>query len=85
MLFLQPKKIIVKKYRRECDIPYDCSLEILGTQYEDWKSNPSILRPDSIVMSNLHLQNLILPLPPLFHYIFAIHDIHPLQISTNSI
>ena len=80
-----PNKITIEKYRCECDIPSDCTLEVLGPQYEDWKTNPLILALRFIIMSELHLQNLRLLLPPLFHYIFAIHDIHPLQISTNSI
>ena len=78
-------KILAKKYRRECDIPFDCTLEVLGSQYKNWKKNPSILPSGSIMISELHLQNLRLPFLPFFHYYFAIHDIHPLQLSINSI
>ena len=77
--------ILVQKIRRECKIPFDCKLEFLGPQYADWKSNPKILPPGSIVVSDLHLQNLRLPLPPFFHYFLAIHDIHLLQLTGNAI
>ena len=85
--FLQAalNKILVEKYHHECKIPANCSLEVLGPQYKNWKSDPSIISLGSIVMSELHLQNLRLPLLPFFHNIFAIHDIHPLQLSTNAI
>ena len=67
---------LIQKIRRECEIPLDYELEVLGSQYADWKSNPKILPPGSIVVSDLHLQNLRLPLPPFFNYFLAIHDIH---------
>ena len=65
---------------------YPCRLylEVLGSKYANWKKDLSILPPESIVISELYRQNLRLPLP-FFHYFFAIHDIHPLQLSTNSI
>ena len=77
--------ILIQKIRRECEIPSDCELEVLGSQYADWKSNPNILPSGSIVVSDLHLQNLRLPLPPFFHYFLAIHDIHLLQLTGNAI
>ena len=78
-------EILVRKICRECEIPKDCKLEVLGSQYSDWRNNPSVLPPGSIVVSDLHLQNLRLPLPPFFHYFLAIHDIHLLQLTGNSI
>ena len=78
-------KILVHKYHCECNIPSDCILEVIGSQFENWKKNPSILPLGSIVISELHLQNLRLPFSTFFHYFFVIHDIHPLQLSTNSI
>ena len=54
--------ILVRKVRRECDIPSHCKLEVLGPQYTNWKNNPKILPLSSIVVSDLHLQNLRLPL-----------------------
>ena len=72
-------KILVDKYRRECEIPAECSLEDLGSQYENWKKDPSVIPLGFIVISKLHLQNLRLPFLPFFTYFFAIHYIHPLQ------
>ena len=51
-------EILVRKVCRECEIPNDCKLEVLGPQYSDWRNNPSVLPPGSIVVSDLHLQNL---------------------------
>ena len=76
---------IVAKYHHECEILENCTLKLLRLKYEGWESNPSIIPLDSIFISGLHLLNLKLPFSSFFHYIFAIHDIHPLQISTNSI
>ena len=76
---------LIQKIRRDCEIPSDCELEVLASQYADWKSNPNILPSGSIVVSDLHLQNLRLPLPPFFHYFLAIHDIHLLQLTRNAI
>ena len=59
-------KMIVEKYRRQCDIPSEFFLEVLGPQYENWRTNLSILPHVSIVISNLHLQNLWL------HFNFSI-------------
>ena len=67
------------------EIPSDCKHKVLGPQYFEWRSDPSVLPPGSIVVSDLHLQNLRLPLPPFFHYFLAIHDIHLLQLTGNSI
>ena len=78
-------EIMVQKIYRECEIASDCKLEFLGPQYSKWRSDPSVLLPSSIVVSDLHLQNLILPLPSFFHYFLAIHDIHLLQLTGNSI
>ena len=69
-------KILVDKIRHECEVPFDCNLEVLGPQYDNWKQNPSVLTPGSIVVFELHLQHLRLPLSPFFHYFLAIHDIH---------
>ena len=44
-----------------------------------------MLPPGSIIVFDLHLQNLRLPLPPFFHYFLAIHHIHLLQLTRNSI
>ena len=77
--------ILVQKIRRECDIPSNCKLEVLGPQYAYRKSNPKILPPGSIVVFELHLQNLRLLLPLFFHYFLAIHDIHLLQLTGNAI
>ena len=49
------------------------------------EKRPSVLPPGSIVISDLHLHNLRLPLPLVFHYFLAIHDIHLLQLTGNSI
>ena len=49
------------------------------------KKDPSILPRGSTVISELRLQNLRLLLPPLFHYLFFIHNLHPLQLSTKAI
>ena len=78
-------KVLINKIYRECDIPSDCVQEVLGSQYENWKIDPNVLLPGSIVVSKLHLQNLRLPLPPFFHYFFVILDIHPLQLSGKAI
>ena len=59
-------KILVEKTRSECEIPSYSVLEVLGPQYENWKQDPLILPPDSIVVFKFHLQNLGLPLPPFF-------------------
>ena len=77
--------ILIWKIRRECEISVDCKLEVLGPQYTNWRNNPSILTPSSIVVFDFQLQNLRLPLPPFFHYFLAIHDIHLLQLTGNSI
>ena len=77
--------ILVQKILRECEVPTDCKPKVLGPQYENWRQNPKVLSPGSIVISELHLQYLILPLPPLFHYFIAIHDIHLFQLTGNSI
>ena len=70
--------VIIAKFHQECKIPRDCTLELLSSKYQGWESNPSFLPANAIVISDFHLQNLRLPLPPFFHYIFTIHDIHPL-------
>ncbi len=78
-------EILIRKICRECEIPSNCKLKILGPQYSEWRNDPSVLPPGSIVVSDLHLQNLRFPLPPFFHYFLAIHDIHLLQLTGNSI
>ena len=35
--------IMVQKICRECEIPSDCKLEVLGHQYSEWRSDPSML------------------------------------------
>ena len=77
--------ILIRKTRLECKIPSNCNLEVLGPQYNNWRQDPSIFPRGLIIFSELHLQNLILPLPPFFHYFLAIHDIHLLQLIRNSI
>ena len=37
--------ILIQKIRQECEIHLDCELEVLGSQYADWKSNPNIHPP----------------------------------------
>ena len=78
-------EILIWKICRECEIPNDCKLKVLGPQYSEWRNDPSMLPPGSIVVSDLHLQNLRLHLPPFFHYFLAIHDIHLWQLTGNSI
>ena len=68
--------ILVWKIRWECEIPVDCKLEVLGPQYTNWRNDLKILPPGSIIVSDLHLQNLWLPLPPFFHYFFG-YTQHP--------
>ena len=51
-------EILIRKICRECEIPNDCKLEVLGPQYSEWRNDPSVLPPGSIVVSDLHLQNL---------------------------
>ena len=75
----------ISRIRRKCEIPADCTLELLESKYEGWEENPNFLPADSIVIFELHLQNLGQPFHPFYQYIFAIHDLHPLQVSTNSI
>ena len=72
---------MIQKICQECEIPSNCKLEVLGPQYSKWRSDPS----GFIVVSDLHIQNLRLPLPPFFYYFLAIHDIHLLQLTRNSI
>lgn len=69
----------------ECDIPANCYLNFLDSKYEGWEEKPSILLPNSLVVSKPHLQLLYFPLHPFYHYLYAIYNLHLLQIPPNSL
>ena len=82
-LTLVPPTII--KIQEESEIPGDFYLEILEKKNEGWEEKPSILPPDSLVVSELHLQLICFLLHPFYHYIYSIYNLHFLQIPPNSL
>ena len=73
------------RIREECEIPANCFLAFLDLKYEGWEINPSILPPNSLVVSKPHLQLLRFPLHPFYHYLYSAYDLHLLQIPPNSL
>ena len=73
------------RIREECQIPADCLLEFFDSKYEGWEVNVSMLPPNSLVVSEPHLQLLRLPLHPFYHYLYSTYDLHLLQIPPNSL
>ena len=62
----------IARMREDCEIPADCYLDILDSKYKSWEEKPSILPPDSLVVSEPHLQVIRFPLRPFYHYIYSI-------------
>lgn len=73
------------RIREECEIPADCYLDFLDSKYEGWEEKPFILPLNSLVISEPHLQLLRFPLHPFYHYLYAVYNLHLLQIPPNSL
>ena len=75
-----PAHPTLARIKEECGIPADCYIDFLDPKYEGWEEKPSILPPNSLVVSEPHLQLLRFPLHPFYHYLYAVYNLHLLQI-----
>ena len=80
-----PAHPTLTRIKEECGIPADCYIDFLDPKYEGWEEKPSILPPNSLVVSEPHLQLLRFPLHPFYHYLYAVYNLHLLQIPPNSL
>ena len=76
-----PIHLTLARMKEELEIPPNCYLDFLDPKYEDWEEKPSILPPNSLVVSEPHLQLICFPLHPFYHYIYSIYN---LSLLTNS-
>ena len=71
--------------KEECGILADCYIDFLDSKYEGWEEKPFIIPHNSLVVSEPHLQLLRFSLHPFYHYLYAVYNLHLLQILPNSL